>query len=64
MLCRSDGECMIQNKMSNWGDIAATTQAMLVQAPHGLPEATPAWGSTVMPVWVIARSVGLRLIPS
>src|ERR1700693_1648591 len=54
MLSSSDGECMIQSKSSCWGAIAATTQAMLVQAPHGLPEAAPACGSTIMRVWVIA----------
>jgi hypothetical protein len=54
MLCRSAGECMIQNKRSSWGAIAASTQAILVQAPHGLPAAAPAWGSMVVRVWVIA----------
>ena len=62
MLSSRDGECMIQSKSSCWGAIAATTQAMLVQAPHGLPEAASAWDSMVMRVWVIAdpQQFGLR----
>jgi hypothetical protein len=50
MLC----ECTIQNESSSQSTTAATTQAMLVQAPHGLPEAAPARGSMVMRAWVIA----------